>query len=83
MSVTDELACSEIVELVNGYLDGELPEDLRAAVEAHMARCDGCDAVLAQFRATIRLTGALTEEHLTPAQRDTLREAFRGWRAGP
>lgn len=80
--MTDELACREIVELVNGYLEGELPDDVVVAVERHLARCDGCDAVLAQFNATIRLTGTLTEDQLTPAQRETLLTAFRGWRAG-
>lgn len=83
MSVHGDITCREVVELVNGYLEGELPDDVAAVVEAHLARCDGCEAVLAQFRATIRLTGSLTEDQLRPAQRETLREAFLGWRAAP
>jgi hypothetical protein len=35
--------------------------------------------VLEEFRRTIELTGMLTEEQLTPGQRTTLLDAFRGW----
>jgi hypothetical protein len=35
--------------------------------------------VLEEFRRTIAMTGRLSEEQLSPAQRDTLLDAFRGW----
>ena len=35
--------------------------------------------MLEEFRTTIALTGMLTEEQITDAQRDTLLGAFRGW----
>ena len=44
-----------------------------------LAGCDGCTMVLDEFRETIALTGMLTEEQVTPAQRDTLLAAFRDW----
>ncbi len=52
---------------------------MQAAVEEHLSGCDGCTTVLEEFRTTIALTGTLTEEQITPAQRDTLVAAFRGW----
>jgi len=76
------LTCREVVELVSDYLDGVLSDDERAAVDAHLAGCDGCSIVLAEARETIRLTGMLSEDQLTDQQRGTLLEAFRGWRAG-
>lgn len=76
------MACKDVVELVSDYLEGALDEDRRADVEAHLADCDGCSMVLDQLRETIRLTGMLTEEQLTPAQRDTLLGAFRAHHAG-
>ena len=74
-----DLVCREVVELLNGYLDQSLPADVLAAVEAHLAGCDGCTRVLEEFRQTIAMTGMLTEDQVTPAQRETLLAAFRGW----
>ena len=74
-----DLVCREVVELLNGYLDQALPADVLAAVEAHLAGCDGCTRVLEEFRQTIAMTGMLTEDQVTPAQRETLLAAFRGW----
>ena len=45
-----DLVCREVVELLNGYLDQALPADVLAAVEAHLAGCDGCTMVLEEFR---------------------------------
>jgi anti-sigma factor RsiW len=77
--VSRDLVCREVVELLNGYLDKALPADVLAAVEAHLAGCDGCTMVLEEFRQTIAMTGMLTEDQVTPAQRETLLAAFRGW----
>ena len=74
-----DLVCREVVELLNSYLDDALPADVLAAVEAHLAGCDGCTMVLEEFRQTIAMTGMLTEDQVTPAQRETLLAAFRGW----
>jgi anti-sigma factor RsiW len=67
------------VELINGFIDDSLPADARSAVAAHLTGCDGCSMVLEEFRQTIEMTGRLTEDQVTPAQRDTLLAAFRGW----
>jgi anti-sigma factor RsiW len=77
--VSRDLVCREVVELLNGYLDDALPADIRAAVEAHLAGCDGCTMVLEEFRQTIAMTGELTEDQVTASQRETLLAAFRGW----
>ncbi len=74
-----DLVCREVVELLSGYLDDALPADVHAAVEAHLAGCDGCTMVLDEFRQTIAMTGMLTEEQVAPDQRDILLAAFRGW----
>jgi anti-sigma factor RsiW len=75
-----ELTCRELVELVTDYLEGALSDHDRARFEAHIAVCDGCTRYLFQMRETIRLTGMLTEEQVPVEQRDTLLDAFRGWR---
>ena len=82
MTVSRGLTCREVVELVSDYLDDVLPDDERHAVDSHLAGCVGCSIVLGEVRETIRMTGMLTEDHLTAEQRRTLLEAFRGWTFG-
>ena len=77
--MTHQIVCRDLLELITSYLEGALPADVRAAVEEHLSGCDGCTTVLEEFRTTIALTGTLTEEQITDAQRDTLLAAFRGW----
>ena len=76
-----DLTCKELVELVTGYLEGTLSRRRRRRFEAHLAACDGCTAYLAQMEMTIRMTGTLTEEHVTDEQKAVLLAAFRDWGA--
>ena len=76
----EELSCRELVELVTDYLEGALPDELHRRFDDHIAHCAGCRAYLAQMRATIRATGSLTPESVSPEAEQTLLEAFRGWR---
>jgi len=77
----EELSCQELVELVTDYLEGALPSELHDRFERHIAHCSGCQAYLKQMRATIRATGTLTVDSLTPNAESTLLDAFRGWRS--
>ncbi|MGH9244557.1 MAG: anti-sigma factor family protein [Acidimicrobiales bacterium] len=75
-----DLPCQEFVELVTDYLDDALPDDLRARVDQHLAICDGCSRVMAQWRETIRLTGRLAEsevDDVDPQTRRRLMTTFR------
>lgn len=76
----DPLVCQEVVELVTEYLEGALPRRERRRFEAHLADCPHCTEYLAQMRTTIRLTGRLGPDDLTPEMRDDLGELFRRWR---
>jgi anti-sigma factor RsiW len=78
-STYDELSCQELVELVTDYLEGAMPPELRRRFERHIGKCSGCRAYLEQIRETIRATGALTTESLTPEAERVLLDAFRGW----
>ena len=74
-----ELTCRELVEVVTDYLEGRLAQPDRRRFEEHLGTCRGCTTYLQQMRETIRLTGALREEHIpAPAQAELLR-VFRGW----
>ena len=82
---TEAFSCQELVELVTDYLDGALSDGDLRRFEAHIAGCDGCTLYLAQIETTIRLTGTLTADDLTPEAETALLDAFRGWsqQAGP
>ena len=82
-STYEDLSCQELVELVTDYLEGALTPELRARFEAHIAHCSGCQTYLEQMRATIRTTGTLTPESVSPDAEQTLLDAFRGWRSSP
>ena len=72
-----DIACVEIVELLTDYLEGALPPDEVAAVDAHMGTCPPCRTYLAQLRATIRAVGTVPVETLSDEAYDTLLTAFR------
>jgi len=76
-----EITCKELVEVVTDYLEGRMPADRRLLFEEHVAFCSWCRTYLDQMRETIRLTGTLTEDDLSPETRDALLEAFRNWNA--
>lgn len=67
--------------MVTDYLEGALSRAQRRRLEAHLAGCEHCGEYLRQIRATIRLTGALRSEDLTPRMREELTEVYRRWRA--
>jgi len=79
MSV-DELTCKELVEVVTEYLEGRLPPAERVRFEEHVAFCSWCRTYLDQMRETVRLTGTLRENDLSPEARDGLLRVFRDWR---
>jgi anti-sigma factor RsiW len=76
----NELVCQQIVELITDYLEGALSRSQRRRFEAHLAGCEHCTEYLEQMRATIRLTGRLDSEDLTPEMRDEFTSIYRRWR---
>ena len=78
----EELSCREVVEILGDYLEGAMTSEDRVRLEQHLADCDGCAAYLEQLRVTIRLSGRLSEEAVSPEAMAPLLEAFRAWRRG-
>lgn len=74
------LACQEVVELVTDYLEGALSRKDRRRFEHHLAGCPHCTAYLAQMRQTLRLTGTLVPEDLSPEMQREFQELYRHWR---
>lgn len=72
-----DIACIELVELLTDYLEGALPADEVAAVDAHLETCAACRTYLAQMRATIQALGSVPVETLSDEAYDTLLAAFQ------
>jgi anti-sigma factor RsiW len=75
------LACQQVVEMVTDYLEGAMSAADRARFDAHLAGCPHCTEYLAQIRETIRLTGRITPDDLSPQMRTELTDLYRRWRA--
>jgi anti-sigma factor RsiW len=74
-----ELTCKELVEVITDYLEDRMPADRRLLFEEHVAFCSWCQTYLDQMRETIRVTGALREEDLSPRTRNAFLDVFRDW----
>jgi Putative zinc-finger len=77
LGVRRELVCQQVVELISDYIEGNLSRRLRA----HLDGCEHCSEYLVQMRATIRLTGRLRVEDLSPAMSEEFETIYRRWRA--
>jgi anti-sigma factor RsiW len=81
--MSDELACTEEVEIMTEYLEGALPAAEAERLERHLAMCPGCTEYLEQMRTIASSLGGLTEESIPPAMREGLIEAFKDLRGRP
>lgn len=57
--MTDVMRCDGFEERVTDYLGNELDVATRAAMDAHVASCDRCRALLADLRSIVTAAGAL------------------------
>jgi anti-sigma factor RsiW len=78
-----EIACASGVELLMDYLEGVLPADLRAAIDAHVAGCPRCVAFIASYRETPRILREATATALPADLRESLRAFLRAQRGVP
>jgi anti-sigma factor RsiW len=75
-----KLTCRELVELVTEYLDGTLSRRDRARFDAHLGACTNCTHYVEQFRETVRLTGMLQEDDVSPEAAAALLAQFSEWK---
>lgn len=60
------LACQQLVELVNDFLDDQLDADKRTAVENHLAACADCTSYVRQVRRMLELSAAMPSTDAAP-----------------
>jgi len=71
------LSCSEVEELLDNYVDGDMPSDVKARFERHTEKCEHCHSLVSDCLHLVHVAKSLAE---TPIPRDVserLREALR------
>ena len=54
---TIEISCREVWQELSNYIDDGVADELRARMEAHLARCKHCTAILDGTQNVVRLVG--------------------------
>jgi predicted anti-sigma-YlaC factor YlaD len=73
-----KMSCEIIKDLLPLYHDGVCSNDSKAAVEEHLASCDGCKAELQAMDDTLSIHN--TGQHLKEAE--AVQELSRKWKKG-
>ena len=76
----NEIACVSGVQLLMDYLEGVLPAEVVAKLEAHVAGCQRCQAFIESYRETPRLLRDATDAGLPSDVRRSLNEFLRSRR---
>jgi anti-sigma factor RsiW len=79
-SAADDMRCIDFVEAISPYLDGDVDDERRRRMDAHLLGCMGCRAAIDQFQTVIALTGRLSPEDVAdidPLTRDRLMATLR------
>ncbi|HUD70530.1 MAG TPA: zf-HC2 domain-containing protein [Dongiaceae bacterium] len=78
----NNMTCRDGATLVTDYLEGALPDDLRVAIDAHLAGCPRCVAFVRAYRETPRIVRESTAieipEGLAASLQKFLAERRRG-----
>jgi anti-sigma factor RsiW len=75
----DPRECEEVRATFSDYLDGELPSDEAARLEAHVGVCPRCRQALTNLRVTLGGLGRLG--HHKPDDQEAADRALQAWRA--
>ncbi len=76
-----DVTCASGVELLMDYLEGALPADVSADLEAHVSACPRCTAFVASYRETPRILREATAAALPPDLEEALLAFLRARRA--
>ena len=65
--------CADVIRLLADYLEHQLPADVHADLERHLAKCPRCVTQLKTYESTLSLLHSIREDDLPPELRCTLR----------
>ncbi|MGF1581817.1 MAG: anti-sigma factor family protein [Gemmataceae bacterium] len=58
------MTCRELADVLLEFISGELETQLHATIEQHLSICPHCDAVVHNYRVTIKITRKLPTKEL-------------------
>jgi anti-sigma factor RsiW len=73
---SDNMVCSEIEQLVDLHIDGELDEKIKCLVDKHLESCESCAAVYSQTSELVELAKTLKNIPIPEGVRVRLRTAL-------
>ena len=73
----NDVTCSTGVDRLMDYLEGVLPAEGRAALDAHVAGCPRCVAFIASYCGTPRILRQVTSVTLPAEQQQSLHTFLR------
>ena len=82
MSSTRTLTCKELTEVLTDYLEGTMALEDRAALEAHLALCEGCATYVEHMRQVVATVHELRPDEVEATAPHDLLDAFRAWKRG-
>lgn len=56
MGTTHKITCKSLLEELSGYVDGELSQELRVSLEAHLAKCPDCWVTFDETQRTVEIS---------------------------
>ncbi len=73
--------CRQVLSLISEYLDLELPADICARIETHLATCGSCEEFAHGLRRSVALVRAFGASATpVPISREARAELERAWR---
>jgi anti-sigma factor RsiW len=70
---TSKRHCTDLVGLLADYVEHQLPPEVHADLERHLARCPRCVTQLKTYESTVSLLRSIKDEDLPPELRCTLK----------
>jgi anti-sigma factor RsiW len=72
------LTCSQVLDRLSDYLDGDVDAGLRRQIEEHLRGCEGCARFGGEFAATVRALRAhlLGDVHIPLRVQEQLHDAL-------
>ncbi len=65
--------CNDLVGLLADYVEHQLPPEVHAKLEQHLARCPRCVTQLKTYESTVSLLRTIKDDDLPPELRCTLK----------
>ena len=65
--------CNDLVGLLADYVEHQLPPEVHARLEQHLARCPRCVTQLKTYESTVSLLRTIKDDDLPPELRCTLK----------